>query len=471
MVAVPKDALRRFIKACNPDEPLGIADEARYVAFDEGTPVRGSDHQSCIEALFEVVDSAEPQEETCQLFSGFSGSGKTTELYRLKKRFDEAGDTPTHCVYVDFEKYLDRYVPVSVSDVLRVLASALDEEATRAEGKDPAASAGYLKRFYEFIRHTDVELKSVAFEVYGAKLPLELRDNPSFRKRVEKVLAERFQQFATEAVDAMSDAVVRIRKATGKVRVVLLGDSLEKLTPLRDADRETLERSVESLFVQHANYLRVPCHAIYTFPLWLRFRSAELGGRYDGEPQILPMVKVAEKNGLPWEDGLARLAQVLEKRIDLPVIFGDDLPSTLRPLLAASGGYPRDLLRMTRNLLRSARSFPVSVESVNSVIDRLAEQYGFLVRAPDLAILKTVRDTHRLPDGDARSVAAFGRLVERFLVLAYRNGHEWYDVHPLVLRAAGVGERIDHPPALDENVQAVPIDQGDSTRLADPDVP
>lgn len=44
-----------------------------------------------------------------------------------------------------------------------------------------------------------------------------------------------------------------------------------------------------------------------------------------------------------------------------------------------------------------------------------------------------------------QQLAAFGRLVERLLVLAYRNGEEWYDVHPMVRRdpmlAAKLGRR------------------------------
>ena len=37
-----------------------------------------------------------------------------------------------------------------------------------------------------------------------------------------------------------------------------------------------MEASVESLFVQHSRLLRLPCHVIYTFPIWLRtFGSRE----------------------------------------------------------------------------------------------------------------------------------------------------------------------------------------------------
>ena len=51
--------------------------------------------------------------------------------------------------------------------------------------------------------------------------------------------------------------------------------------------------------------------------------------------------------------------------------------------------------------------------------------------------------THALPQQDAEQVAAFGRLLERWLVLAYRNGDEWYDLHPLVRRAPIVRAHFD----------------------------
>ncbi len=445
MAGFTRDDLRRFIRNCNPDEPLSGEDDARYVRFDEGTPVRGSESRSCIDALFAVIDESEDGGDssgaasTCQLFSGFSGSGKTTELNRLRQHL-EASDVPTHPIYVDFEQYVDRYVPISIADVLRVLAYALDREATLCEGGDPDRTAGYLDRFWDYVRNTDVELKKIEFGFYGAKLPFELRDNAPFRQRIARALADRFQQFADDAKQAMVEAVIRIKRAKRVRRVVVLADSLEKLTATREEDREAVERSVENLFVQQAHHLRMPCHVVYTFPFWLRFRSAEMGGRFDGEPQILPMVKIAHRDGTASDDGIFRLCELLKKRLDLEAVFGEDIGETLLPLVRASGGYPRDLLRMTRNLLRAATIFPVQRRAVEQVIDRLAEQYNFVVRGPDLPLLAEIHRTHALPIGDLGSAAAFARLVERYLVLAYRNGREWYAIHPLVWR--GIDERM-----------------------------
>jgi len=121
---------------------------------------------------------------------------------------------------------------------------------------------------------------------------LELKNNVSFRQKAEAALQGRFQQFVSDAQDVMAQAVVRLRKARGiyAERVVVIADGLEKFAPLREEDRPPMEASIETLFLTHRDLLRIPCHSIYTFPLWLRFRTAQLGTSYGREPLILPMV-------------------------------------------------------------------------------------------------------------------------------------------------------------------------------------
>ena len=424
--------LRRFVRCCDPQRPLE-ADDPLYVPFDEGVPTRGTTHASCIQALRRFIYL---KDESCQLFTGFPGTGKTTELRRLRAQLSAARDLPTHAVYIDFEEYLDRYTPASITDVLRIVAFSLDRAATLAEGKDPDAEPGYLRRLFDFLILTDVSLNKLDFHLVGATLMLELKNNPTFRQRVEETLSGRFQQFAAEALSTMTEAVVRLRKAPDSTaeRVVVIADGLEKFTPLREEDRDAMEASVESLFVQHSRLLRLPCHVVYTFPIWLRFRVAELGSLYDSQPLVLPMVKIAERSGGPYEAGIEKLRELVRKRIDVGRVFGED-DSILTDLVLASGGYPRDLLRMVREVLVRGESFPVPPLVGSRVIDDLAREYAVVVRGTHIPMIKALAGTHTLPQADANEVAAFGRLLEKWLVLAYRDEAEWYDLHPLVRRA------------------------------------
>lgn len=432
-VSVSLDDLRGFARDCDPLVALNDGDP-RYVQLDCGTEVRGD--VACIDRLLRTITLSE--NESCQLFTGFPGTGKTTELKRLEAKLGASKDSPTHVVYIDFEDYVDRYAPISITDVLRVIAYRMDYEATVAERKDPEKSPGYLQRFFTYLTQTNAELKELSFEAYGASLMLEIKNNPSFRQKVESALKDRFQLFAKQARDMMSEAVVRLRKAPGvaAARVVVIVDGLEKLTPLRESDRDAMETSVETLFLTHRSELHLPsCHAIYTFPLWLRYRSAQLGSSYEREPLVLPMIKVRSRDGSPYEPGVSKMLELVEKRINTRAIFGSDPESALRPLVEASGGYPRDLLRMVRTLLTDVINFPAKPNQISRVIRDLKRSYEDTVLGSHKETLRRVAETHQLPNDDVDQLAQFGYLLERWLILAYRNGEEWYDVHPLVREA------------------------------------
>jgi hypothetical protein len=442
--------LQNFVESCDPAVPLG-PDDPRYVPLDEGTPVRGSSGRSCMDDLAKTILFAGPGKMKCLLFTGFPGTGKTTELVRLGARLTASKDLPTRVIHIDFEDYIDRFAPASVTDVLRVLAYVLDREATVAEGKDPDATPGYLLRLADFLTRTEVELKGieakVGVEAFATSLKFEAKHDPTFRAAIHKALAGRFQQFAADAQSEMTQALVRLQAATHDERFVVICDGLEKIAPVREDEREQVEKSVETLYVHHAELLHLPCHAIYTFPLWLRFRTAPLGTLYGREPLILPSVKVAEQDEArtPYRPGYDKLIEIVRRRVDIGRVFGADLAATLEPIVVASGGYTRDLLRLVRELLYEANEFPVTPKDTETVVRQLAENYARTIRSPDLDLLVEVAKTHALPEGDTARLARFGRLFEQFLVLAYRNGSEWYDVHPVVRHAPMVKARLSQP--------------------------
>lgn len=439
--------IQRYLERCDPEKPLVHLDDPLYEPLDQGEPVRGSGGRSCIEQLAQRIRLRESAGPTCQLFTGFQGSGKTTELRRLKAHLEADKLVPTHVVFVDAEKLLDLYTPIAVTDVLRILAFALDREATTEQairaGKDPdEVEIGYLRRFFDFLARLDPQIKEIGFDTYGPKLMFEIKDNPNFRQRVQSAIELRFQAFAEEAKAMMTDAINRLRTATHAQRVVVIVDSLEKLRPIHDDARDSIEAAAESVFVAHAEWLRLPFHVIYTFPFWLRFRAPTLGALYNSEPRILPMVKITERGGGPHAEGLARLQSLVGRRVSLSRVFGTALDQTLQPILEASGGYPRDLLRMVREVISDASSLPVTPADTQRIIAQLAQTYRFVIRSPDVELLTEIAGTNTLPQGDGARLSTFSSLFSRHLILAYLNGDEWYDIHPLVRRAPQVSEAL-----------------------------
>jgi hypothetical protein len=433
--------LRGLIASLDPQPPLRENDE-RYVELDDGARVRGEE-RSCLDALKRTILLSEPTGRTCQLFSGSPGSGKTTELLRLKRALTEDSEDPSYVIYIDAEKYLDRHTPITVTDMLRVLAYCFDREAATATGKDPDRELGYLSRLWKWLE-SDIELNKIGFDAYGAKLMFEIKENTSFRDKVESALKLRFQRFAEEAHGVIRDAVLTIRKAMGRARVVVILDGLEKSQALTAEKDVALKTSFEQLFSDHYAWLNIPCHAVYTYPLWLRHR-VNLGGAYS-RITTLPMVKIADEAGARHEPGVQKLCELIRRRVERGAagvraeeVFGADLGRALEPAICAAGGYPRDLLRIVRDAIWEADEFPVTSRAFERAIAGVRRQYEDILLLANIELLVKIGREHRLQPGyEHLKDAAW--LFGRGLLLTYHNGREWYGLHPLVRDARLVRE-------------------------------
>lgn len=62
--------------------------------------------------------------ESIRLFSGFSGSGKTTELLRLQRSLEAQG---YFVLYADALNYVNASEPIEITDLLMVMAGAFSD--------------------------------------------------------------------------------------------------------------------------------------------------------------------------------------------------------------------------------------------------------------------------------------------------------------------------------------------------------
>src|SRR3954453_13892299 len=145
---------RRFLKGiyreCDP-RPLQPGDP-RYQPIYEYPGCE--DPLARLRTYIEYADS-----ESLNLFSGFRGSGKTTELFRLKAALEDEGYV---VLYANALDYVNPAVPIDISDLLVTLAGAFSECLERS--KIPMASEGYWARFWNFLSKTEVNVKELGFK-------------------------------------------------------------------------------------------------------------------------------------------------------------------------------------------------------------------------------------------------------------------------------------------------------------------
>jgi len=117
-------------------------------------------HADCEDPIDELERRIEYSvTQSLSLFSGFRGSGKTTELFRLRKRLEEAGYV---VLYADALEYINPALPIEIQDLLIVLAGAFGD-AVQAQGI-PLPADTYWDRLRNWLTTTEVDAKELEFK-------------------------------------------------------------------------------------------------------------------------------------------------------------------------------------------------------------------------------------------------------------------------------------------------------------------
>lgn len=423
-MATDDDFLRRFHQNLV-DGPLEPDDE-RYV------PMYSNTSADPVVRLARKIEWK--QLESVQLFSGFRGTGKSTELRRLRRDLAQQGFKVVLC---DMQDYLNLSSPVDVSDFLISMAGALsDALATDPDllGAD-LAERSYWRRAVDFFGRTQVELDGLSVgvptKIASAQLRLALKDDPSFRAQLQSKMKGRLGALADDVRAFMAEVILALRTKHGDdAQLVVLLDSIEQIRGTSVNEGEVFA-SVETLFVGHPDKLRFDdMHLVYTVPPWLKIRSPGIAKYYDGS-ETLPCVKVRDSAGEPHVPGLQTLEGIVRQRGDWTQLLSREDFDRVR---YKTGGYLRDLFKLLQNITMTAADHdarPLEPSIVDYEIEVLRNGY-MPVPHEDSRWLAKVARSHEAELAAHSNIPRLSRLFDTHLLLCYRNGHEWYGVHPLI---------------------------------------
>ena len=417
MKSADNQFLKEFFNAVS-DRPLEPDDE-RYVSlYDEAL--------TDADPVQQLAGAVEWSTESVRLFSGYRGAGKSTELRRLKRQLEEAG----HLVFLcDMEDYLNLSTPVDVSDFLIAVAGGFDE-AVRAEYENALGSSkSYWEGLEGFL--TSLKVEGVSVSAYGFKA--SLKSDPTFKSRLQERMAGHLGALVAEVRRFCASRIAALRAHANAPdrKVVLLLDSVEHIRGTF-SNAEAVQSPVENLFAGHAEKLRISdMHVVYTVPPYLKVRFPNIGQLYDeGGLEILPSFKLHEQDGAPIEEAYRTFEQVVRKRGAWERLLGQD-EAVLRRLIRMSGGHLRDLLGLLARTALLARTLPVPESVVAAAINRRKSEF-LPIPDDDAGWLAAIGQTHQAKLQSLQELPSLARFFDTHLVLCYRNGDEWYDVHPLV---------------------------------------
>lgn len=406
------------------DAPLEAGDP-KYVRLYEGPTALGDDPVKLL--AFPILKKA----QSVQLLSGYRGTGKSTELRRLEALLVEQGH---QVVLIDMDEHLNMSTPVDVSDFLMTLAGVFGEAMERPEhlGQDPKRE-GYWERFIAFMTRTNISLP----EASATGIKANLKSDPTFRQKLQNLMKGHLGALVADVHRFFEDCFKALKKRhPHDPRVVLLVDSVEHIRGTY-MNASEVQASVEALFMSHAEKLRLPyLHVVYTVPPYLKARAMNLGSSYgEGAVQIFPAIKIRHYDGDSHDGdvharGVETMRAIVELRNrDWQRLLGGE--EVLNRVILMSGGNIRDLFRLLSEIIRRADALPVPADVVDKAINQMRTEFLPIADA-DASWLAQIARTHQASLPSVERLPQLARFLDTHVVLTYRNGPEWYDVHPLI---------------------------------------
>lgn len=395
--------------------------------------------EGTLDAVQELADQIDFSESAgAYLFTGNRGTGKTTELMRLAKILSGEG-YGFEVFYVDVAEYLNTSQPVEISDFLISVLGALSDKV-QERFRSSFGKPGFFERVWSFLQ-SEVRPSELSLPAGPAELKAALVQTPLFKEQLQRHIRGHVSTLVKQAREFALDVVKHVRneRMADDLKVVLIVDSVEKLRGVGSEQTREVFKSVETLFGSHAESLRFTgLSVVYTIPPYLQALAGALGRHYaGGRIYALPSVHVYECCPDPGQrpavsdDGVGKMLAIVERRFPGHAEFFAE--GQLARLARNSGGDLRDFFRMARLAITRAASVGVPLtEAIISTAEHAVRRDMMPIAADDRQWLQKIAHSHAAELPSLDQLPELARLQEGNYVLHYRNGEDWYAVHPLL---------------------------------------
>jgi len=423
----PLEALSKlnFDEAIKPDDP-------RFVDTDAARGGVGTQNRLARKFGLDLAqDIFFPVQKKHVLLFGPIGSGKSTELARLTQKLEQGNRLYPILLNVRGEIDINNLQYV---DVLMALANAVAQRFDALNLEIPpeelkAMSAWFMEHVAteEKVRELSAELRSEASVEFSipflakllAQMTAAFKTSSTYKDSLRDVVKKTFSQFALAFNTFVLAAEQALKARSLAERLLLIVDGTDKIT-LDDAER---------LFMfETEQLLTIEALVLYTAPITLKY-VGNCVSKLDAD-EVLPIIKLNNRDGSTHEPGWEAMREMLGKRID-PVVFSD--PSSVDRLIEFSGGHPRELLRLLRLSCELTEGDQINPDTVERAIDKLAADFRYWLHPIDYDLLARIdvnKGAHVGNDEGTRN------LLWRLALLHYNDG-SWRASHPVVRRLEG----------------------------------
>lgn len=438
--------LKEAFRLCDVDPLYGAGLERYYVDL---MAVRKTE---AIEGVNTVLDFQEPGEFCTILFTGHRGCGKSTELQRIRRQWEQ----DYRVIYLEVNEETDINDAEYTDFYLIVIKRVEFELREMGLSFDAGLLKGFENWFKEITKENEQTVESsVSIEAEASvgsptpfiakllvKLLAQIKGAEKQKTLIRQTLQRDISRLKADINLLLRDAYQKIKHRYSKGFLVIF-DNLDRVPPTVG----------NHLFFDYASQLQeLNCTTIYTVPISVLCSSKNIVNTF-GEPHVVSMVSIYQLVRNRCEladnpDGLKGLTQIIEKRVDVAQLF--ESPKEVLALAQASGGHVRQLMQMVRSACQTASTRKhIKIQAEDVLYAAKQQQFNFERFIPDdhYPLLAKVCLTKNITKDEAGQLMLFNTSV-----LEYNGLDRWNYPNPAVRQSALFQTALQD--LLDQNARA-----------------
>jgi Cdc6-like AAA superfamily ATPase len=432
--------LKNAFRVCNV-EPLEGEDIDRY--YVDLSAVRKTE---AIEGVSTILDFQDAGQFTTILFTGHRGCGKSTELKRIQKQWEQ----DYRIIYLEVNEETD-INDASYTDLYLIVIKSIEFELRRLKLKLDESLRRNVENWFKDITEETEETVEKSISIEGeatlgpeapflakllVKLLAQIRGSNKHKSTIRKTLEKDISRLTADINLLLNDADAKLRQKFPEYKgFLIIFDNLDRVPP----------EVANHLFFDYAAQLQLlNCTIIYTVPLSALYSAKNINSNY-GDPHIVPMVNIYEFDrdscDLNYnQKHLNAMASLIERRVEVDELF--ESRDHLLALAKASGGHVRQLMQIMRVACQTAstrRHAKITAEDVDYAVKQ--QQFNFERTIPEshYPVLAQVCLTKNITNDDIGQLMLFNTSV-----LEYNGKNRWNYPNPVVKQIDQFQKALQH---------------------------
>lgn len=359
--------------------------------------------------------------QTLKLFlSGHRGTGKTTELLKLKNEIDE-----TTCFFSVFCDLSDEELDVNNIDFIDIIILILEKLTKTLDDKKIDIPKANIEPFYDWYEQRITEInnqtdESASIEVEGkagidlfslfslvSKTKGKLSGSNSTKETIRKVFKNKFSDFSLKFNEFILDIKGYLLKNEISKDLLFIIDGFEKIGSLEDRKKILIDNSNK--------FVEIKANMIITLPIELFSEVSRL--KEFASHISFPLISLDNNSK-------ERFKEFIYKRIEKSLF---DSEQTVEKIIYYGAGSPRETLKIILEAYVQAEGEIIDLKSVQDAQKSISEELMKYLDEKEISLLKQVYTKTKIPFSDE-----LAKLLIKKVLLDYEDGLE-REINPILL--------------------------------------